>query len=129
MTTPQIVTFYDELIRHNRSSVMVRKILTSLKGILSEAQTRGMIGANVALPVKIGGVSREDDDVTIPTKAEVRALVELANKWVAMPWTAFSMKAGSLEVFQRADEKGKIGPPKSKAGNRVMYLSTTLSPT
>lgn len=163
LTTPTVVEFRDELLRSGRSRAMTKKVLTSLKGILSEAQTRGLVGANVALPVKIVSSGREDDEVVIPSKDEIRALVAKAREWAAgnypparnkagivrhrwftlflltkiaaglraseirgLPWSGFSHNAGTIEVFQRADEKGKIGLPKSKAGYRTIYLPADL---
>ncbi|MCW2248321.1 integrase [Azospirillum fermentarium] len=163
LTTPQVAYFRDELLRNGRSRVMTRKILTSLKGMLNEAMTRGMIGANTALPVKIINSGREDSKVVIPSKAEVRALVSVLARWATgdfpaarnkaglsrhkwfdlfirttiatgcrsseirgLPWAAFDAASGTVEIVQRADEKGDIGTPKSKAGYRTLYLPSEL---
>ena len=52
LTTPGIEAFRDQLLA-TRSRVMARKLLTSLKSILSDAQRRGAVAQNVALPVRI----------------------------------------------------------------------------
>src|SRR5690606_25847687 len=41
-------------------------------------------------------------------------------------WDAVDLKAGVLEVRQRADENGKIGPPKSGASRRKINLPAPL---
>lgn len=43
-----------------------------------------------------------------------------------LPWDAVDLKAGKIEVRQRADENGVIGPPKSKSGNRTIDIPASL---
>ena len=51
-TTPMIQTNRDGLVG-DRSRSQAAKILTSFKGILGEAQRRGLVAQNVAQPVKV----------------------------------------------------------------------------
>jgi hypothetical protein len=69
LTTPRVETFIDQLTA-GCSIALARKVLTSLKSLISEAQRRGKVAQNVALPVKIETSSREKELVVIPTKAE-----------------------------------------------------------
>ncbi len=133
-------------------------MITSLKGILSEAQDRGRVAVNIASRVKIGNASREREEIVIPEKAHMKAVLakldELASqpdkarskawrRWRALlvtaihtglraselrglPWEAVDLKHGRISVTQRADEKGVIGPPKSKAGYRTVSVPTHL---
>jgi integrase len=49
LSTPAIEAFRDDLLK-KRSRPMARKVLTSLKSILSEAQRRGLVAHNAAQP-------------------------------------------------------------------------------
>lgn len=37
-------------------------------------------------------------------------------------WSQLDLDTGALDIRQRADEKGVLGPPKTKAGRRTIYL-------
>lgn len=52
LTSPRIQAFRDDLLA-SLSRASAKKILTSLKMMLSDAQRRGDVTQNVALPVKI----------------------------------------------------------------------------
>ncbi|RWL47200.1 MAG: site-specific integrase [Mesorhizobium sp.] len=145
----------DMLSRLSRATA--KKVLQSLKGILSEMQFQDQIAINVAATVKIGQ-GRHKEDVVVPSIADIKAILtkldELAGqshkRWAAawakrraflataihtglraselrgLPWAAVDLKAASTEVRQRADEKGLIGPPKSKAGRRTIPIPAAL---
>ena len=74
LTTPLIESFRDELLK-NGSRAMARKVLASLKGILGEAQRRGLIAHNPASAVRIDARMRAQRKVTagvdFPSKQEV----------------------------------------------------------
>jgi integrase len=100
----------------------------------------------------IGNKGRHKKPVEIPTKAEIKAILtkldELATdmRWrrlrvlfaVAihtgfrsseirgLPWDAADLKAGTLTVKQRADERGAIGSPKSTAAKRTVIIPDSL---
>lgn len=159
LTGPRCADFRDHLLA-TKSRALAKKVLTSFKSIVSEAQARGKIMANPAASISIQstGDSRHRTEVEVPERDEVRALLakldELAtqkNKQHArawrrfraiiatathtgmraselrgLPWDAVDLKAGRLEVRQRADETGQIGPPKSTAGRRKINLPKSL---
>ena len=71
MPTPDVERIRDDLLdRHSRP--MGKKLLSSLKGILSEAQRQGRVAQNVAPPVSITISGRQKRrlkiGVDIPTK-------------------------------------------------------------
>ena len=75
LTAPGIHTFLDDLLA-TMSRAMARKVLRSLKSVLSIAQERGNVAQNVALNVKIG-VNKRDQrklevGVDIPTPDEIK---------------------------------------------------------
>ena len=85
-----------------------------------------------------GGPLREAVDY--PTKAELHRLIDAAPDRVralivtavftgmriselrGLPWRDVDLDAAVLHVRQRADAWGRLGPPKSKAGNRCIPL-------
>lgn len=159
LTGPRVVEFRDKLLA-TRSRALAKKILTSFKSIIREAQARGNIVANPAAAVTIqsGGGGRHREEVQIPERAEVRAMLakldELAtqkNKQHAkawrryrvligtaihtgmraselrgLPWAAVDLKAGTVEVRQRADETGTMGSPKSESSWRTISIPAPL---
>ena len=52
LSTPVIEAFRDDLLK-KCSRPMARKVLTSLKSILGEAQRRGLVAQNAAQPVRV----------------------------------------------------------------------------
>ncbi len=84
LTTPGVQAFVDRLLE-TRSRAMARRVLTSLKGILSEAQRRGLIGhnpASVARVAKRRNESSEDQRAAIPSKDHLRQmLLKSAELW------------------------------------------------
>ena len=51
---------------------MAKKVLTSFKGIIGEAEARGYVIGNVATSVTIGNKGRHKEPVAIPSKADVK---------------------------------------------------------
>ena len=49
-----------------------------------------------------------------------------ASELRGLHWSAVDLTNGTMEVTQRADEKGIIGPPKSEAGERTINISSLL---
>ncbi|MBT5274962.1 site-specific integrase, partial [Candidatus Woesearchaeota archaeon] len=74
LTSPKVVDFRDQLLE-SRSRALSRKVLTSLKSIINESQTRGLVAQNVAKPVGISTAKRHQEPVKIPTKTDVKALL------------------------------------------------------
>jgi integrase len=75
LTVPRVERFRDELVA-SRSRAMAAKVLTSLKGLIKEAQRRGLVAQNVAREVSIRTSARHKTPVEIPTKGEVKALLD-----------------------------------------------------
>lgn len=77
LTSPAIQAFVDQLLE-GRSRALSRSVLTSLKGLIAEAQRRGLIGHNPALVarvVKRRGEVGEDGAVSFPPKSDLRAML------------------------------------------------------
>jgi integrase len=133
------------------SRPMVTKLLVSLKAILDEAMRTGNLAQNVARGVVVKRLVQDEAEEitpgeTVPTKEEfgrILAKVE-GTRWFpliaaagmaglrsselrALRWADIDFDAGLINVRRRADEKGKIDRPKSKAGTRAIILSKDLA--
>ena len=85
LTTPSINLFRDDLLA-TMSRAMARKVMSSLKSLLRDAQRRGNVAQNVALGVKrIDADKRREGklkaEVDIPTAGEIRAILAAAGRW------------------------------------------------
>ncbi|KFG90031.1 putative integrase [Sphingobium herbicidovorans NBRC 16415] len=129
------------------SRPMAMRVLRSLSAIISEAQSRGYVAQNVVAGVKVRRAKREKTKVVIPTKAELKAVIETAkasaepmahplalilifaglraSELRGLPWRCIDLKAATVTVDQRADLKNVIGPPKSEAGYRTIPLPSS----
>jgi integrase len=143
LTTPSINSFRDDLLA-TMSRAMARKILTSLKSLLRDAQRRGNVAQNVALSVKIGVESRDKRrlqiGIDIPRPDEIRHILEAASGRMrallmtaiftglraselrGLRWPDLDLKRGELHVRQRADRYNEMGRLKSKSGERTIPL-------
>lgn len=143
LTTPRIQAFRDGLLE-NLSRAQAKKVLTSLKSLLKDAQRRGNVAQNVALGVSITRDNRAKSKlrvgVDIPTPDEIKRIVHAATGRVrpflvtviftglrsselrGLRWSDVDLKNGELHVRQRADRYNEIGKPKSEAGERVIPL-------
>ena len=118
--------------------------------ILADAQERGLVAQNVVYSLRKNRRSRRADGngklkigVDIPSPAEMRAIVGAldtaagrfrpllltaiftglrASELRGLRWDDVDLKRGELHVRQRADRYGKIGRPKSEAGERTVPL-------
>jgi integrase len=144
LSTPKIEEFRDELLRKG-SRAMARKVLVSLKSVISEAQRRGLVARNAAQPVKVAVAKREKLKLAvgrdIPSKDEAQAILgAAAGRWRPFFVTAIftGMRASELRgltwddvdfdrkvvhVRQRANLWGDIGAPKSAAGDREIPMA------
>jgi integrase len=157
LPAPRVAEFRDQLLG-KMSRALAKKVLSSLKGIIGEAQVRGLVKVNAAASVKIATGGRHEAELEIPTVQEVKTLLSKLNEFATqpnprrakawrrwrvliataidtgmraselrgLPWDAVDLKAGTITVRQRADENGKIGPTKSRAGRRTIYISPAL---
>lgn len=144
LTTPTIEDFRDDLLSKT-SRPMAKKVLTSLKGLLAEAQRRGLVAQNVASPVKIEIRARHKTKLQtgkdIPSKAEIQKLLAAAegtwrpffitaiftglraSELRGLIWDNVDFASKVIHVRQRANLWGDIGSPKSLAGNRQVPMS------
>jgi integrase len=141
LTTPGLNKFRDDLLSA-MSRAMARKVMSSLKSLLKDAQRRGNVAQNVALTVKHIDADKRGEDqlkvgVHIPAPEEIRAILVAAeprarpllmglrsSELRGLRWYDVDLKNGELHVRQRADRYGVIGKPKSKAGYRTVPFRT-----
>ena len=135
LTTPRINAFRDDLLA-NMSRAMAKKVLTSLKSLLSDAKRRGNVAQNVALDVSISadkrGKSKLKVGVDIPTPDEIKRIIHAAtgkhrpflltaiftglrsSELRGLRWQDVDLKRGELHVRQRADRSTRSASPSPK---------------
>jgi len=146
LTMPLVYEFDTKLRDHGRSLAVRRKVLVSLKTMLTFAQGRGLLAQNVAKGVRIKDDSREvagplRAGADFPTQAELNRLIEKSEgRWRpfiitaiftgmrlgelrGLRWNDVDLDVGQIHVRQRASQWMQIGPPKSKAGKRDIPLA------
>jgi integrase len=138
---PMVEAFKDELLGKGVSSATARKVLTSLKTAITDAQRRGLVAQNVAAAVRYGRRKRRSviEGEDIPTKAELQAILAKAGKWFpllvtaaftgmrsselrGLRWGDVDFETKAVHVRRRADYRRTIGDPKSAAGTRAIPL-------
>ncbi len=144
---PLVRGFEDRLRQNGRSSTMVRNVRRSLGAILADAQERGLVAQNVVYSLRrkqhsgrAEGTGKLKIGIDIPAPAEIRAIVGTlggryrsllltaiftglrASELRGLRWDDVDLKNGELHVHQRADRYGKMGRPKSEAGERTVPL-------
>jgi integrase len=147
LTVPLVRGFEDRLRQDGRSPAMVRLVRRSLGGILADAQERGLVAQNVVYSLRrkrhsrrAEGTGKLEVGIDIPAPAEIRAIVSKlggrhrallltaiftglrASELRGLRWDDVDLKRGELHVRQRADRYGKMGRPKSEAGERTVPL-------
>jgi integrase len=143
LTAPMIAGYRDQLL-DKLSRPMAIRVLRSLTSIIADAQGRGQVAQNVAQAVKVKRMSRERPKVRPPSKSALRALLKAAggsndrqtaplvmlavfgglraSELRGLSWRQVDLARAAVTVDQRADAKGKIGPPKSAASRRTVPL-------
>jgi integrase len=143
LTTPAVAAFRDDLLASG-SRAMARKVLTSLKSVLKNAQERGAVAQNVALPVKVGIDCRAKRKlqvgVDIPTPEEIKRILATTkgrsraflivatfaglrgSELRGLRWSDVDLKRGAIHVRQRTDRYNAIGAPKSESGARAIPI-------
>jgi integrase len=124
---------------------MARKVLSSLKSILREAQRQGQLAKDPARPVTIRvpkrGLMKIRAGQDFPSKDEANAILAAAtgrlrplvvmaiftgmraSELRGLRWVDVDLDAKLVRVRQRADAWGTMGPPKSETGERTIPLS------
>jgi integrase len=145
LSRSQVRDFMHELMDDGVSRALVRKIMVSLRSILSEAVEREWVDHNVGVDVKVKRQARAlGDDKIIPTKDEIRLIIENApashramfitaiftgmriSELRGLTWGNIDFQARVIRVNQRADEYCQIGAPKSRAGVRTIPMAPTV---
>lgn len=153
LSTPMLEGWRDRLVagtkeRKPLNRGRARVVLFALKAILAEAQRRGLVAYNAALPVRIDTRKREQKKleigVDIPGKEDIQKLLAVstgrfrpllvtavftgmrASELRGLVWSAVDFDRRTITVKQRADEWGTIGMPKSAAGQREIPMSPVV---
>jgi integrase len=159
LTVPTVREFEDRLRQEGRSPAMVRKVLTSLSSILSDAHERGNVAQNVVRDLRKRrrqGKERQAEKrkkgklkvgVDIPSPDEIRQIIANAKgRWRpvlitaiftglraselrGLRWADVDFGANEVHVRQRADRYNQFGKPKSAAGERVVPFGKFVANT
>lgn len=154
LTTQDVEAFRDKMLDDGFSRPQTRKVLSSLKAALRNARLPMDIAGPVKLV--IADRHKESIELPSLKEAkkmfaELDKLASQSNKGQAkawrrwrviiktamqtgmrasevrgLTWADVNLDAGTIRVAQRADEKGIIGPVKTKAGRRTINLPSGL---
>ncbi len=144
LTKPIAEGYRDNLVEA-LSRPMAMRVMRSLTSIVGEAERRGFVAQNVCSGVTVRRSKRDKRKPVIPTKVEMRAMIEAArasddpmdaplvvisvfcgpraSEARGLSWPQIDLKAETLTIDRRADAANVIGPPKSVAGHRVIPLA------
>ncbi len=148
LTRPMVESFRDDLLKRF-SRVCARRALSVLRMILDHAQHRGLLAQNVARGVRIAPRARLQEQLiigrSIPTPEEIRQLLAAADGRLhvmittaaftgmrqselrGLQWQDVDLAGEHVTVRQRADQRGALGRPKSKAGQRTIARAPHVS--
>jgi len=147
LTMPAVNKFAETLIKSGRSRTMAARVLTTFRSILKDAMARGLVRQNVAIGVTVPTGKRHKAKVAIPTKAELRAIIETAeakfpdlyplvltavfaglrsSELRGLRRSDVDLRGGTITVDQRADQWGVLDSPKSDAGRRTVPVPPML---
>ncbi|HLG89118.1 MAG TPA: tyrosine-type recombinase/integrase [Alphaproteobacteria bacterium] len=150
LNAPACQSFVDALALE-LSYAMTVKVRRSLCMALSYCQRHGLIAVNPATATRIEHSDRSKVEVEIPTKTEIRAILNAAERQsnqdrgqaLAMVMLGFfgglrpseilglqrpnvfaaaSLKSPFVRIVERLDRRKQLGPPKSAAGNRAVPI-------
>ena len=136
LTAPVVDQWLQDLLK-TRSRALTRKVRTSLVSLLSDAMRRGLVGQNVAANVKLAVRRAEAEAAVIPTKDQIRGLIAAADGFFrplmltaiftgmraselrGLEWRHVDFVTGDILIRQRADFRGRIGPPKARLAGGI----------
>jgi len=129
---------------------MAKKVLTSFKSLIKEAQRRGKVAQNVGVPVSIKLGKRKkplEVGVDIPESQEVRRMIDASTGMVravimvaafaglraselrGLRWSDVDLKHGQVHIRQRADRYREIGKAKSASAYRTVPIAPLVANT
>ncbi|MGV1775377.1 site-specific integrase [Agrobacterium fabrum] len=149
LTTARIRAYEDELQEAGRSASMIKRTVSALGTLLSDAQERGLVVRNAVQETRGKRKGRKERQekrqkgrlkvgVDIPTREEISALAGvLEGRWRpfiltaiftgmraselrGLRWQDVDLDAGKIRVHQRADRYNAIGRPKSETSEREL---------
>ena len=148
ITAPMVKGYLNGWLK-DLSRPMAVRVLRTFKSILTNARDEGFVAQNVALEIKPAKASRGKPKAKPPTKGDLKvilkaveetedqkaaAIVSLAiysgmraSELRGLAWDCLDLKNGRVEIEQRADAKGTLGPPKSEAGYRRIPLGSSAT--
>ncbi|TMV07532.1 site-specific integrase [Ruegeria sediminis] len=147
LSRADVKDFLDELQDEGLSRAMTKKILGSLRSALSEALDREWIGHNVARDVKLPRNRRDEEERTIPTKDEIRTMVEKTperhrplivtaiftgmriSELRGLTWDCVDFERRLIHVQKRADRFNTMGKPKSRTSKRSIPMAPIVAKT
>lgn len=80
LTPPDVVAFRSWLLTHGISRDLAGKVLSTFQSVMKEMTIRGILPHNVASGICIRADSRYQEPVVIPSKRDVIALLEAADR-------------------------------------------------
>lgn len=143
LTKPDVEQFKIDLLDGERSRAMVSRVLRSLAALIANAERLGRVAKNVARGVRLRRSKREKPRPTIPSKDELRRIVEAArelrpgdkamamvlifaglraSELRALAWRHVDFAQKTITIDQRVDRKNIMGPPKSASGWRIIPI-------
>ena len=144
LTMPMVRALIDDMLT-NSTKAMAKKILGTTRAILNEAQGRGLVAMNVAREVKLRNSRRHEAEKTIPTKQEIRTLLQKcpekyrpmlltaifaglrSSEMRGLRWMNVDFEKDVIRIRQRADRWGVLSSPKSRAGRRDIAMAPLVS--
>ena len=143
-----VTALYSRMADIGRSQAMRFRVRQTLSALLSFAVEQGKVSRHVIRDVsrrRKRRQSREKHEIVIPTKDELRRMIEAArgrfrpflltavfaglraSELRGLPWRHVDLTDAILRVRQRADRWNVIGPPKSQAANRDIPLAPIVA--
>lgn len=141
----QAEEFYLELRRSGVSASTARRVLATLRAMLSWSVEQGYLPTNKLQGLQKKRAEREVSRISVPSHEQVRLLISQADIelsfWIrfaaltglraseqwALRWEHINLRRRELCVEQRVDRYGTIGAPKSRSGNRTIPLPVSLT--
>lgn len=141
-------TAYARALEAALSDAMSMRVFSTLRHIVRFAQGNGWIATNPAVAVRIrtaGERSRDDDQLAIPSKDQIKGLIVAAGSFDATGYAEalvlvlvfaglraselrglrrqdLRLSEGKIDVRQRADRWNQLGPCKTKNSRRTIPL-------